>query len=65
MVRAAVLDDLMDGLPLTILVLILALAAIGVLVMLIKYSLSFHLFFVLFVANRYFVVHEAAAEVGV
>ena len=67
MLRAAVLDDFVDGLPLTVLVLVLALAAIGVLVAVIANTLSFHLGFVYtaLVINRNFVVYEIAAKVGV
>ena len=55
MLRPAVLDDFVDGLPLTVLVLVLALAAVGVLVAVTMNRLSFHVAFVL-VADRDVVV---------
>ena len=55
MLRAAVLDDFVDGLPLTVLLFVLALAAVGVLVAVTMNRLSFHVAFVL-VADRDVVV---------
>ena len=55
MLRPAVLDDLVDGLALTVLLFVLALAAVGVLVAVTMNRLSFHVAFVL-VADRDVVV---------
>ena len=55
MLRPAVLDDFVDGLPLTVLLFVLALAAVGVLVAVTMNRLSFHVAFVL-VADRDVVV---------
>ena len=63
MLRPTVLDDFVDGLPLTVLLFVLALAAVGVLVAVTMNCLSFHVAFVL-VADRDVVVQESAAEVG-
>ena len=63
MLRPAVLDNFVDGLPLTVLLFVLALAAVGVLVAVTMNRLSLHVAFVL-VADRDVVVQESAAEVG-
>ena len=63
MLRPAILDDFVDGLPLTVLLFVLALAAVGVLVAVTMNRLSLHVAFVL-VADRDVVVKESAAKVG-